>query len=363
MGCNSSNQASIQVLMIKRIKECIQLGDTEKLYYCIKRLSKMSNGLLNINTLTVTNNDNLEVNIIGFALLTGRLNVFQFIHKKLKADLSIMETFFTKANLTGLMIICQNNFIDLFQYYAPLFVRMKNSLKSKQNKRLRETIELTDKIENIIDEMTINDDSTYAPLQIACYYGHIAIIKCALNSASIIQPCPPDLDINYIDEITGENCALISCKTGNYNMMKFLHTTCHADFFILNNNKENSIQVLAAAAKVKQLKEFYQCLVYLVEKIGIDIAYNYHETLILIDSDIAFNYMINQLAKVNIVTCKKDIEKELLLKLTRKTTLAYEADEIFDLANMFPELHDDDESPISEIENINDTSFPLIFQE
>ena len=73
--------------------------------------------------------------------------------------------------------------------------------------------------------------------------------------------------------------------------------------------------------------------------------------------------MINQLAKVNIVTCKKDIEKELLLKLTRKTTLAYEADEIFDLANMFPELHDDDESPISEIENINDTSFPLIFQE
>ena len=307
--------------------------------------------------------NNIEVNIIGYSLLIGRVNIFQYLHNNLKADLYLMENYLTKVNLSGLKIICENNFIDLFQYYAPLFCLMKDSLKLNQKRRLRETIELTDKKDAIIDEIDINDESTYTPLQLACNAGHIGMLKCILNFTSQRENIPKELDINHIDENTGENCALIACRTGNYNMIKFLHATRPDIFFIHNSNGENAIQILAASAKINPMGDFYQCLVYLVEKIGIDIKYNYQETLILLDYDKALNYMINELVKFGINITKEDVEKDAILrKATRKTTIVTETEGHFDMGEIFSDLKKDDESSIVGSEPSNDISFPNLFQ-
>ena len=109
--------------------------------------------------------------------------------------------------------------------------------------------------------------------------------------------------------------------------------------------------------------DFYQCLVYLVEKIGIDIKYNYQETLILLDYDKALNYMINELVKFGINITKEDVEKDAILrKATRKTTIVTETEGHFDMGEIFSDLKKDDESSIVGSEPSNDISFPNLFQ-
>lgn len=361
MGCcNSKGNAESPEILKDHIKEAIKTGITKQLAYFIAQLreTRISGRHLDINHLTFLHDGLSEVNLLGYALICGRKDMFQYIHKILKADPEIMEAYFSKLGQSGLSIICENNFIDLFECYAPMYMIIRKSEPKPTSRRFRETIELTDKIDKILEMIEdCNNEVTYTPIQVACYFGHISMIKCATGFVAKMEQPHKELDIHYIDESTGENCALIACKTGNYSMIKYLHTACKADFSQRNKSNENAIQILAAAAKSKHLSEFYQCLVYLIEKAAVDISYNYQETLLLLDYDKAINYFISELNKLGINVTKEQVDIEVQMKKPlRKVSSREDTTQDAVFTKFFDDLKKDDESSISLEEERNDFS-------
>lgn len=363
MGCcNESSHKGTPEIHKQKLKECILTGNVKQFCCLIAGLKQLLKSSYNIDSVTLSIENDQEINIVGYCLLKGKTAIFQYVHQVLKANLSIMEDFFEKLGVTGLLLICENNYIDLFSYYVPIYLIIKRNPQPTRKRKYRETIEFSEKYDRILETLDKTDERCYTPIQMACYYGHISMVKCALNYTSTLQSVPIDLDINYISENIGDNCALIACRTGNYSMIKFLHTSCQADFFVLNNNKENCIQVLTASTKTKHMCEFYQCLTYLIEKIGIDISYNYQETLIMMDYPKACNYFIEQLGKLNIFVNKEEIEKECISKNTNlKSSATYETGENFTLGKMFPDLREENESSISVSITSSDVSASSIF--
>lgn len=47
--------------------------------------------------------------------------------------------------------------------------------------------------------------------------------------------------MHYIDDYTGENCAMIAARNGNIDMIRYLYEDCKANFHILNKRKENAV--------------------------------------------------------------------------------------------------------------------------
>ena len=348
MGCCKSSNKNISRDMIKeQIRECICNGNTRHLMYLITCIKQELKSEYNIDTITINLENNKEVTLGGFSLIKGNLVVFKYIHQVLKANLVKMEMILGKANLNGLSIICANNYVDIFDYYAPLYFQFTIQYEPKTKKILRETIDFSEKFDKILEIIEICHETSYTPIQQACYNGHIPILQCAMKLASKMTILPAELDINYIDSLTGENCALVACKAGNYSMIRFLHTICQADFFIHNIYSENCIQVLAAASQLKYICEFYHCLVYLVEKIGIDITYNYQETLLLLTYPKALDYFVGKLEKCNIFVNKEEFEKEAAArKSLRQCSSLLEDTETFHMSNLYPELGEYEQSSI-----------------
>ena len=57
-----------------------------------------------------------------------------------------------------------------------------------------------------------------------------------------IDKTPPvELDFNYINEFTGENCALIACKSGNLELIKYLYLNTDSNFHIISKRDEGAI--------------------------------------------------------------------------------------------------------------------------
>jgi len=65
------------------------------------------------------------------------------------------------------------------------------------------------------------------------------------------EECPREFDVNWVEENNGENCAIISVKNADLNMIKFLHTVCKADFNIKTKNNEGALQIAVAGSKRK----------------------------------------------------------------------------------------------------------------
>ena len=351
--------------MIKeKIQECICIGNTKYLMYLITCIKQELKSQFNIDAITIKIENNKEVNLAGFSLIKGNIQVFKFIHQVLKANLTIMETVFEKSNLNGLSIICSNNYIDLFDYYSPLYLLFAIQPQPIPKKILRETIDFSEKFDKVLEALEISTESTYTPIQQACYKGHISILKCAMNLASKLPIVPSELDIHYVDSLTGENCALIACRTGNYSMIRFLHTICQADFFVRNIYNENCIQILSAAAQVRYMCEFYHCLVYLVEKVGIDVKHNYQETLILLTYPKAFDYFAEQLGGCGICVNKEEFEKEAdARKNTRQPSSLLGDTQTFQMTHLYPELREDEQSSIFGSVNSHRTNPPSILIE
>ena len=125
---------------------------------------------------------------------------------------------------------------------------------------------------------------------------------------------PSELDIHYIDELTGENCALISARIGNISMMRLLFEQFNADFFVKNKRNEGALQILAAASKNHFSNGYFECIVYLVETIKIDISYMYEEVLLLIDNPEAVKYFEKKLKENEILTTKIEVESFYAIK-------------------------------------------------
>ena len=125
---------------------------------------------------------------------------------------------------------------------------------------------------------------------------------------------PLIFDINYANEKTGENCALIACRKGNYNLMKALHTLCNADFKRKNRYDENAILICVCAYRLEKNSVYIGCIKYLIQKICLDVTYMHEELLILSECEELIYFIERQLQLRNIFITKQEIDNKYRIK-------------------------------------------------
>lgn len=332
MGCchGSENTSNVESLK-NQLQESIQKGSLQRVSLNITRLKQLlPRGKADIDNLTFTLDPkkSVELNSLGLSLAFGKCNIFKYVHQKLKADPLVMEEYFNKSKLTGLYIICSENYLDLFEYYVEIYFKIKLMVKTSNS---RFSVSSQDSHRQAHLE--------YTPIQVACYMGNIPIIKFALEYCKLNKTLPEELDLNYINEKTGENCALIACRGGSFNTIRYLHKKTNANFLMKNFFNENALQVLAASGRVRFMIDFHKSFVYLIESVKIDISWNYQEILLLLDNITVCDYFLTELAKLSIFPDKKSIEQEAIVKPKPPEDLhKYDTGENFDLMKIFPDL-------------------------
>jgi hypothetical protein len=119
---------------------------------------------------------------------------------------------------------------------------------------------------------------------------------------------PSEFSVHALDETSGENSALVAVRAGNLKMMRFLHETCQVDFCILNRRRESALQVAAAASKKKPKVGFMLVIRFLVEEVGIEVTYNYEETLMLCEDRTILTYLEGKLGAQGIDVKKSELD-------------------------------------------------------
>ena len=250
--------------------------------------------------------ENFYGNFLCYAFWLGKCQVFSYLINILRCSLPVMEEIFYNAKYDPMMILCEKGLIEVLKVYLPLY------LQSLQSKKLTlKDRSITISFSN--NPISIESQSTFTPIQVACVRNHVNIIHYVNEYFMNIAP-PSDLDVHYKDEMTGENCALLAVRTGNFVMMKLLYESAKADFHVKNNYKEGALQILAASAKLNYSLQYIECVMYLVEVIKIDITYMHEETLLLLESNILIKYLEEKLKGLGIMVRKSELESIYRIK-------------------------------------------------
>ena len=249
-----------------------------------------------------------KLNLLGLALWYNAVDCFKYIQTNLKASPDAMEKLLQEQKTSGIDIICQRGQEDMLDYYLPIYDSL--IIDEPKIEEISVSLNLYQSSNDISKIIT----STYTPIQKACDLGNLNILAHVYRYYKDKQ-APFELDINYQDETSGENCALISCKVGNYSMIRYLYSTCHANFYIINKAGECAAQILAASNKKSSLSEFHECFVYLINIVKVDFTHNCEEILLLLDNEKAINFFEKKLRERGIDIEKSEIEdKNRLIK-------------------------------------------------
>ena len=335
------------------IKQCIESGTAKQLSYLLSLRIQEQKEKFNIDTITIYNDQDNEINLLGYCLICNRLEMFKMLHQTFNASFNYMESYFDAFNITGLLIICEWGYLDLLEYYLPLYTLLEKIevIKENSESKAKDTIDFTDQGEQATPDFKDPEEKKLTTIQYAVKNGHIPIVKYLLKYIASLINMPTELDIHYINKNTGYNCALIACKMGNYNMIRYLHTY-QANFMILNMNKENAIQILTVHAKKRNMPDFYKCLVYLIEKIRVDITYNYEETIILLGYVNKVDYFLLQLEKLGIIVNRNNPETDILANPQIKKKLASnEIEKTYTFGNIFSQ---------EDLQNLNEDEVSII---
>ena len=312
MGCtNCRSNSNTETELLTRIKECIQQDNPNSLNSLIKLLAfHYKVELPMIVNKPFFKMENFNGNFLCYALYRGKAKVFTYLLKTLDCSLSEMEEIFIEAKLDPMTIICKKGHLNLLKVYLPEYLQgFENRKMSLKEKSL--TISFSN---NPVPSPT---QPTYTPIHVACINSHIHIIHYLTEFFSNIIP-PTSLDIHYKDEMTGENCALLAVRAGNFVMIKHLHEYAKANFHIKNNYKEGALQILAASSKSNSSFQFTDCMMYLIDVVKIDITYMHEETLLLLECKFMIKLLEERLKVLGILVTKKELESIYRIKFYKR---------------------------------------------
>jgi hypothetical protein len=194
--------------------------------------------------------------------------MFEFL-LSLGASQSSMEAQLESQGLQAMNMICSKNFTELAQVYLPLY------LKSRSFSSLFEF-----------------------PIHAACRAGSLGIIKFIQSYFALASP-PPEFDLTTLNE-KGENSALVACRFGNLDVVRYLREVCRMDLQVLNKNKENAVIVAVSGYKNTPKLEYYDLVVYLVNEVKIDIRYMHEYLLQIVDNSEILSFVEEKLEKLGI---------------------------------------------------------------
>ena len=317
MGCNNcKSKSKDQDILTARISDYIQRDDHSHLdsllkLYCLSIKSTLSS---TINS-SFLPHGKLMLSPLSFSVFFGSSRTFQYLLNQQKASLEAMHINLLDHKLDPMIIICESGHLDLLKVYLPHYLSLLEPYKQPK-------ISKNSFSNNHLKQDLLN---SWLPIHSACKYNFLNIIQYFHNfflTASVSQR-PLPLDPHAIDWLTGENCALISVRNGNFVMMKMLFEVVHADFHLKNNQEEGAMQILAGAAKPGCCIGYFECAMYLIDVIKIDITYNYRETFRLLENGTIRKFLNERLQKLEIcvddeeTTCKSEIQNEGDMKIEK----------------------------------------------
>lgn len=201
-------------------------------------------------------------------------------------------------------VICEAGDLAMLKYYLPL--HLEHTAEINRETTEEESSLFTSKRSKLKGIKFMTPGRT--AIQRACELQQIEIVKYLYTYFANKTP-PPEFDVHFWDENTGENCALVAVRIGSIELITYLHEECGASFSTLNRLRENAIQVLTIAAKRRPQPKFLHCMKYLVEKVGVDISHNYEEVLLSCNDEEMVLYIESRLNNQGIVVTKSELEE------------------------------------------------------
>lgn len=350
MGCcSSSKNSSESFLLYKRYQDAIDRCNLKSLTELWESFpTDKSSNLIDEPIFTV---HDMRLSPLAYALWSGKQVSFAYIHKKLGASVAEMEKLFISQGKSALEILCIHGSLELLQYYLPIYIDQGNH--HPEGSILNDISVSVDFKRSTLVQTPMK--STYTPAHIACENSHVHIIN-YLHSFSKERPNLPYLvDLNFQDEYTGENCALIACRRGDYKMVKLLHEVCKANFHVLNKRNENAIMITATSSKRRPGHDYYHLFVYLIEVIKLDVVYNHEEVVLILEDKNILRFYSNRLQKKGIQIDKKVIEKKYEITrpdypITKEEMIIEKQGRDFQIKRCLEETDDNTQSILSSIQ-------------
>ncbi|OMJ84311.1 hypothetical protein SteCoe_14595 [Stentor coeruleus] len=301
MGCCScTNNAPPSFLYVKKLQEAIDRNNLSLLNTIRQEIAK-EKSKIDIDEPFIRI-QNINMNPLAYAFWFGRFNAFIHLYKKMNASLSAMENLYLQQGKHPLNVLFMNGNLDILEYYLPIYLE-KESL---------EVICEGNGLEKLANEFYPEKKTclTSTPIHLACEGGNIHIINYIYKYFKDKSKIPYILDIHYQNPNTGENCALIACRKGNFTMVKYLHEICKVNFRVINTRYENALIITATASKKRPFHNYHDIFAYLINEIKLDISYMYEEILLLLENKTMIELFENELCKMGIVITKEEVDKK-----------------------------------------------------
>ncbi|OMJ89698.1 hypothetical protein SteCoe_8062 [Stentor coeruleus] len=367
--CSTKPYTNIEKYISTKLTEAIEKNAVDKIRELIIKYTSATinkEPLLNINQAIVKIYSH-DMNALGYALFLGYTESFAVILELGKAKLSIMSKFYANLCKRPIDIICELGHRQLLEFYMPFYLGKNDEIEESDSDSLSLSFSRSKNTKSHINEKSksLMPMSTMSPLHRATEKGRLGIVQFIWEYFHNRTP-PKEFNIHHQDEYTGDNCALISCKTGNLELMRYLFETCKADFHIFNKRKENAIQVLAVWSKKKKQKRFKECFRYAIENIGVDYTYEFEETLLVLEDKSIVAYLEEKLKYDGISISKSRIDEKYSISKNRVPVSMDPALEIklskvrgtrFNFQELFKEELEDSQQELSSISEQDVQSF------
>lgn len=239
-----------------------------------------------------------EVNALAFAIVSKDLPLIKYLHRKLGASFEQTEILLAQQNSSIFDLIISSYSREVLEYYLPIYLKFD---------RLIEIGEIDNTI-NFTSLSFPNPIKHIHPMRRATEKNSIPFLSYIISYFKCKQT-PREFDINDIDDDTGENCALIACRSSDLNLLVFLYKM-NANFFVKNRSNENAIQVAMTSNRKIDEQSCYSVLMFLIDVVGIDITENYEENLLLAKDEIITGYIEEKLMHAGIKSTKRQVERK-----------------------------------------------------
>lgn len=301
MGCKACQVVEKnEELLIKEIIKHIQTDSPSELSFFLKTYSKevLKKKSKSIDDQIISLSE-YKLSFLSYSVVTGSSKSFRVLTEKFNSSIKEMLNNFKQYQMDALNVICEKNHLDLLRIFLPLYLQCRQV----------STININDTLDFHRTGLPEEPSDSFTPIQVACLYGSIAVINYLYN---IHKESPIALtNIDRINEETGENCALLSVRSGSLQAVQLLHRKFNQDFFIRNIFGETALQICAICSTRRGGSGYLEIFIYLIEDVGLDPSINHEEILIVLQEKSIVEFYESQLEKFGIKVKKRELDRDV----------------------------------------------------
>ena len=304
MGCKACKGVGENLDQVQReILRCIESENLSSLKFFLRsyiRTTKQAQEMVMNSRILVLNE--YKLNFLAYSLVVGSPKSFKFLYESCRCSVEIMNVIFDEYSIDPLNLVCDKNYFDFLRYYLPIYFQYKK----EENKMIDTTIQFHEvPLPAVVKDM-------YTPIQTACLNGWIGIVDYLYQYSKVVYH--KAIDINEVNDYSGENCALISVRSGNIAIVKLLYENYNLDFNRKNKFGECALQICAVCCTKFPTMQFSEVFMYLLEVVGVDFVDNHEEILLVLEDKVLITYCENLLISKGIKATKSELEDIFRMK-------------------------------------------------